>query len=486
MSAAESGWRPRLLGWLDRRAGWRGLMHEALDERVPGGSRWAYVFGSGLLFILVNQIVTGVCLAFYYVPSADHAHATVGYIQKVVWAGRFIRGLHSYGSSVMIVVLALHLAQTFVYGAYKNRRELLWMAGCGLFLLVLGMGFTGYLLPWDRRAYFATAVGTNILSEVPLVGGYLKAFLRAGPDMGTLTLSRFYVLHVFVIPALLFALIAAHVFFFRKAGAAGPPLRAEERDALPTEPFFPMQVLKDFLFGMLMIVVLFVLSALWPVTLGPVASSADSTFVPRPEWYYLPAFQWLKYWSGNGIVLGIIVIPLLLFALLLGIPFLDRSPERRPRRRLLPILGLALVGAGVVGLGFQSAWEDRRDPAVHAKLVAQDSAEEEYNRAPFEPLELTPVGATAAVAVQLSPDAAKGALLFENEGCSGCHGAGGHGAGGLIPLDGFGSQSVATLHDVLRKPLDKMVEGGMEATQLSEPELAQLVAFLREALKDKK
>jgi len=460
-------------------------MHEALDEPVPGGSRWAYVFGSGLLFILVNQIVTGICLAFYYVPSADHAHATVGYMQKVVWGGRFIRGLHAYGSSLMIVLLLLHLAQTFLYGAYKNRRELLWMAGCVLFLLVLGMGFTGYLLPWDRRAYFATAVGTNILAEVPFVGGFLKAFLRAGPDMGTLTLSRFYVLHVFVIPALIFVLIAAHVFFFRQAGAAGPPLRPEEREKLPTEPFFPMQVLKDFLCGMLLILGLFLLSALRPVTLGPIASPADSTYVPRPEWYYLPAFQWLKYWSGSGILVGIVVIPLLLFALLLGIPFLDRSPERRPRRRLLPVLGLALVGVGVVSLGFQSAWEDRRDPAVHAKLAAQEAAEEEYNRAPFEPRELAPAGA-AAVAAKLSPAAAKGALLFENEGCSGCHGASGHGAGGLIPLDGIGSQPAAALQALLRKPQGKMVEGGMEPSRLSDAELAQLVAFLREALKDKK
>jgi ubiquinol-cytochrome c reductase cytochrome b subunit len=176
--------------WLDRRTGLDSLLHHALDEPIPGGAKIAYVFGSGLLFLFLSQVITGVFLAMYYVPSADHAHTTVAYITKEVNGGSFLRSIHGYGSSAIIIVLLLHLTQTFLYGSYKGRRELVWLAGCVLLALMLGMAFTGYLLPWDQKAYFATTVGTNILSEVPWVGNALKKLLRGGTEMGTLTLSR--------------------------------------------------------------------------------------------------------------------------------------------------------------------------------------------------------------------------------------------------------------------------------------------------------
>ena len=143
-------------------------MHEALDEPIPGGARWAYVFGSVLLFLFISQTVTGIFLSLYYAPTADHAHTTVAYIVKEVTGGSFLRSLHAYGSSAVVIVLLLHLTQTFLYGAYKGRREVLWISGCALFGLMLAMAFTGYLLPWDQKAFFATTVGTNMASEVPL------------------------------------------------------------------------------------------------------------------------------------------------------------------------------------------------------------------------------------------------------------------------------------------------------------------------------
>src|SRR6202521_1939884 len=167
-------------GWLNRRTGLDNLLRTALYEPIPGGARFAYIFGSGLLFIFISQIITGVFLALYYVPSADHAHTTVAYITKAVTAGSFLRSLHAYGSSAMVIVLLLHLSQTYIYGAYKGRRELLWLSGCVLLGLVLAMAFTGYLLPWDQRSYFATAVGTNAASEIPLVGESLKRLMRGG------------------------------------------------------------------------------------------------------------------------------------------------------------------------------------------------------------------------------------------------------------------------------------------------------------------
>src|SRR6266849_8568156 len=203
----------RLIRWNEARTGLGSLLHHALDEPIPGGAKLAYVFGSALLFLFLSQIVTGVFLAMYYVPSADHAHTTVSYLAKEVSGGSFLRSIHSYGSSAIVIVLLMHLIQTFMYGSYKGRRELLWVVGCILLALMLGMVFTGYLLPWDQKAYFATTVGTNIFSEVPFVGNALKRLLRGGTEMGTLTLSRFFVLHVFLSPALIFLVVAQHVYF---------------------------------------------------------------------------------------------------------------------------------------------------------------------------------------------------------------------------------------------------------------------------------
>jgi mono/diheme cytochrome c family protein len=212
----------RFYRWFNERTGINGVMHASLDETFPGGARLAYVFGSGLLFIFISQVITGLCLALYYVPSAESAHTSVAYITKQVAAGQFLRSLHYYGSSAMIIVLLLHFLQTFLYGSFKGRRELLWISGALLSFLVLGMGFTGYLLPWDQSAYFATAVGTNIAGEVSFIGQWLTNMLRGGDTLGTLTLSRFYVADVFLIPGMNFVFIGLHIALFRKAGAAGP------------------------------------------------------------------------------------------------------------------------------------------------------------------------------------------------------------------------------------------------------------------------
>src|SRR5215469_336428 len=331
--AIPSVQRSGIRGWLERRIGLDALLRTALDEPIPGGARFAYVFGSGLLFIFVSQIITGVFLALYYVPSADHAHTTVAYITKAVTAGSFLRSLHSYGASAMVLVLLLHLSQTFIYGSYKGRREILWLSGCVLFALVLGMAFTGYLLPWDQRAYFATAVGTNAASEVPGIGESLTRMMRGGSEMGTLTISRFFVAHVFLIPACIFALVASHIFLFRKAGSAGPVNEDPLVPKLKTELFYPRQVLMDLALTALLIVALGFLSFFAPVELGPPANPSDAQYVPRPEWYYLPIFQWLKYWHGSAAILGVLVIPLLVALAVVAVPFLDRSVERRPWKR---------------------------------------------------------------------------------------------------------------------------------------------------------
>ena len=230
-----------------------------------------------------------------------------------------------------------------------------------LSLLVLGMGFTGYLLPWDQKAYFATAVGTNIVGQIPLLGNWLTRLLRGGDTIGTLTLSRFYVAHVFLIPAAVFAFIAAHIFLFRKAGAAGPINEDPVHPKLAPEGFYPRQVLMDMALALLLMVGLGFLSYFHPAGLGPIANPADTQFLPRPEWYYLPMFEWLKYWEGPKVVFAVVVIPGLLAMLFFLIPFLDRKLERRPWRRPIPVLAVAIVMIGIIYFGVKSEWDDRHD-----------------------------------------------------------------------------------------------------------------------------
>src|SRR6266498_1021309 len=182
----------RIYDWLDERTNLRGLLRGALDEPIRGGARWAYVFGSTLLFLFGLQAVTGIFLAMYYVPSADHAHASVAYIQKAVAGGALIRGLHYYGASAMIILVVAHLTQTLLYGAYKGKREMLWIVGGVMLLIVLGFAFTGYLLPWDQAAFFGTKVGTSIAGEIPVVGPVQQRIMLGGTELTTLTLSRFF------------------------------------------------------------------------------------------------------------------------------------------------------------------------------------------------------------------------------------------------------------------------------------------------------
>jgi len=473
---------PGLRGWLNRRTGLDTLLRTALYEPIPGGARLAYVFGSALLFIFISQVITGIFLALYYVPSADHAHTTVAYITKAVTAGSFLRSLHAYGSSSMVIVLLLHLSQTYIYGAYKGRRELLWLSGCLLFALILGMAFTGYLLPWDQRSYFATAVGTNAASEVPLIGESLKRMMRGGTEMGTLTISRFFVAHVFLIPACIFALVASHIFLFRKAGAAGPVNEHPYDPKLKPELFYPRQVLMDLSLTALLIIGLGLLCFFVPIQLGPPANPADAQYVPRPEWYYLPIFQWLKYWHGSASVIGILVIPTVLVVAIIALPFLDRGIERRPWKRPVAMGAYAFVLFVLVGLGLRSQYVDKHDPGVAQQLAKQKTEEGEYMHKPFEP-ELSSASLAAANAALADPLAAKGKTIFEAQSCNACHGDGGVGTAAAPALVGIAAKfSPEQIAQLVKNPNTKMTAGGMPPIDLPPDDLKALIAYV-ESLK---
>lgn len=468
--------------WLNHRTGLDAVLKTALYEPIPGGARFAYIFGSGLLFIFISQVITGVFLALYYVPSADHAHTTVAYITKAVTAGSFLRSLHAYGSSAMVVVLLLHLSQTYIYGAYKGKREILWLSGCVLFVLILGMAFTGYLLPWDQRAYFATAVGTNAASEIPGIGESLTRMMRGGSEMGTLTISRFFVAHVFLIPACILALVASHIFLFRKAGAAGPVNEDPIKPKLKPELFYPRQVLMDLSLTSLLIIGLGLLSFFMPMQLGPAANPSDAQYVPRPEWYYLPIFQWLKYWHGAASVIGILIIPTVLALAIIALPFLDRSIERRPWKRPVAMGAYLFVMIVLIGLGLRSQYADKHDTGVAQQLAKQKSEEQEYMSKPFEP-ELSSASLAAANTALADPIAAKGKTIFELQSCNACHGDGGAGTAAAPALVGLSNTlSADQVAELFKHPTAKMTSGGMPPIDLPPNDLNALIAYV-ESLK---
>ncbi len=467
-----------LFSWFDRRTGLDGMLRETLDEPIPGGARFAYVFGSALIFIFLSQVITGVFLALYYVPSADHAHTTVAYITKAVTSGSFLRSIHAYGSSAMVILLLLHVTQTFLYGSYKGRRELLWLSGCGLFGLVLCMAFTGYLLPWDQKAYFATAVGTNIAGEVPFIGSWLKSLLRGGADMGTLTLSRFFVAHVMVVPAIIFSFIAMHVYLFRKAGAAGPITEDPIAPKLPAEPFYPKQVMVDAAFALVIILALALLSQYSPFELGPKANPADAHYLPRPEWYYIPIFQWLKYWPGSLSFLGVVVVPSLVAFFFASLPFLDKRMERRPWKRPFAVGCYVFIFLALFGLGGLSYRADHADAGYDAQLIAQGKATEEFMKQPFEAEVVGGVAATASSAA-VDPLVAQGSKIFSAKFCNACHGAGGSGGPAAPALKGIHNKLDADhLTTLLNAPTAKMSAAGMRPVDLPAADMKALVAYL--------
>ncbi len=225
-----------VVGWVDERTSLSGGARWMMFRKVPKGTNWFYTLGSATMFAFLNQAVTGVFLAMFYDPSATNAYESTRYITNDAFLGEFVRGMHKWGSSVMVILVFLHMARTFFFGAYKYPRELNWIIGVVLLILTMVMSFTGYLLPFDQRSYWATIVGVNINGTGPLVGPYLSDFLRAGPEFGATTLSRFYSIHMLLVPGLIAALIGFHLYLVAKLGTTAPPwLKAETERELREE-----------------------------------------------------------------------------------------------------------------------------------------------------------------------------------------------------------------------------------------------------------
>jgi menaquinol-cytochrome c reductase cytochrome b subunit len=232
-NGAEAG--AGVLGYLDERTGASPFLRGFLFRKVPKGTNWFYTLGSATMFAFVSQAVTGVFLAMYYEPDPSRAYTSAAHITNEVFLGELVRGMHRWGATVMIVLLFLHMGRTFVFGAYKYPRELNWVIGVVLTVLTLMMGLTGYLLPFDQRSFWATVVGVNINASGPIMGPYLADFMRGGAEFGATTLTRFYALHMLLIPGLIGALIGAHLYLVAKLGTSAPPWLKAEKKSLQRE-----------------------------------------------------------------------------------------------------------------------------------------------------------------------------------------------------------------------------------------------------------
>ncbi len=231
--AAEAG--ITVVDWIDERTSLSGGVRWMLFRKVPKGTNWFYTLGSAAMFAFLSQAVTGVFLAMYYDPSPTRAYESIRFITNEAFLGEFVRWMHKWGSTVMVILVFLHMGRTFFFGAYKYPRELNWVIGVVLLIMTMTMSFTGYLLPFDQRSYWATSVGVNINGTGPLIGPYLSDFLRAGPEFGATTLSRFYAIHMMLVPGLIAALIGAHLYLVAKLGTTAPPWIKAKPDERLTE-----------------------------------------------------------------------------------------------------------------------------------------------------------------------------------------------------------------------------------------------------------
>ncbi len=327
----------RFLAWLEERAGLSVFLELGRKKRVPRHRHavWYYL-GGMTLFLFTVQVGTGILLLLYYRPSADEAFESVQFIMTKVSFGWLIRSIHSWAANLLIFVLFIHMFSVYFMKAYRRPRELTWVSGVLLLFLMMGFGFSGYLLPWNKLAFFATQVGTEVAGAVPIVGDFTLRFLRGGNQVTGGTLTRFYGMHVAVLPAITTVVLAGHLFLVQRHGLSVPP----GVDSNESMPFVPSFLLRDCIGWCLALGCLAVLAAVFPWELGEKADPfAPAPAGIRPEWYFCWMFQVLKMLPGHvlgmeGELLGILGISLAGLASLL-VPFLDRSPRKGNRVSLL-------------------------------------------------------------------------------------------------------------------------------------------------------
>jgi ubiquinol-cytochrome c reductase cytochrome b subunit len=454
----------RAWAWFDDRIGWSEAIYPIIVHPVPRVNWW-YVLGSATLIAFIIQVITGVALAFTYVPAPNAAYESLDFITNRAIFGNVVRGIHYWGSSAMVVLAFAHMAHVFLIGAFKFPREVNWLSGVILLGMTMAMAFTGQLLRWNQDAYWAVSLMASMASRVPLIGDTLVDVIIAGQTVGGATLTRFYATHVFLIPAAMFVLVGMHLYLVVKHGVsempkAGKPVdprtyRQEYQEELHRDgiPFWPDFAWKDVVFALVCGSVVLLLSIVFGAPhLGPRADPTLLEAHPKPDWYFLWLFSLLSYAPPALESLVIVGLPLLLGLLLLAVPFISPYGERSHTRRpwAVAIVGFTTIAlAALIYQGALSPWA----PELHAELPPAEVA-------------------------HLSGPAARGAVLFEEKACLACHAIGDEGGGRGPALTGIGDRLT---RDQL---VWRILYGGRNmpayGQTLTPDELDALVAFLVE------
>jgi ubiquinol-cytochrome c reductase cytochrome b subunit len=438
---------------LDHRTGLHTGLRKFLYEEIPASSGWHQVFGSVALFLILIQFFTGAMLAFNYAPTPGDAYSSLRYILTEVTAGSLMRGLHHWGASMLIVIVVLHMVQVFLWGAYKKPREGTWIVGSILLLLTLAYGLTGYLLPWDNRAYWGTVVTTRIGAGVPLVGPYVSRLLASTGDIGVVTFARFYGLHVLLLPPATMLLIGLHVYLVRRHGVAPAPGDEEK----PKKSFFPEQVFKDTVAVFIAFAILFLMAAMIRVPLERMADPTDIGYTPRPEWYFLFLFETLEVLKGVPDVVGTVVLPTIAILALILTPFIDRSRLTRVRQRTL---AFGVVFLAALGWGSLTALAVKGTPPPSMAEQIDFSGPTQW--------------------MQLAPAEMAGISYFRTQNCSMCHNVTGD-----TPKRGPNLLDTARRHDAawlmthFQNPAAVSPNPAMKPVNLSDAELKDLVALMQ-------
>jgi ubiquinol-cytochrome c reductase cytochrome b subunit len=399
----------RVWDWVDDRTGLPEMIGKTAKHLVPPDAKWWYVFGTATLCAFMVQVVSGIALAFAYIPSANEAYSTLHFISDQAPFGHFLRGLHYYGASAMVLMVGLHMAQVFLAGSYKFPRELNWATGVLLLAFTLAMGFTGQLLRGDQNAVWTVVVGAEQAGRVPFIGQWLAHFIMGGETVGGATFTRFFAIHVFIMPGFIFAFVGLHLWLVLRHGISEPPkagkpvdpktYRQEYKELIEKKgkPFWPDAAWRDVVFCVAMIAVIAVLALVSGAPqLGkpPDPSIIDAT--PRPDWYFMWYFAVLALLPHGTEQYLLVYGPLLVGIILIALPFFFNRGERSPWRRPWAIAIVLMTLVMIVTLwikGAKSPWS----PNFKA-----------------QPLSASVVGATNGPVFV-------GAQLFHDKGCLNCH-----------------------------------------------------------------
>ncbi len=459
----------RIALWIDKRLHLSELFAATAGHPVPASSAsWFYVFGSGTLLCFVIQIITGICLGFVYAPTASDAYASLDYLNYELTLGWLLRAMHYWGSNFMVAIMSAHMAQVFLFGAFKYPRELTWISGVALLFCTLGMSFTGQVLRFDQDAYWGLGIGAAVTGRVPLIGANLVNWMLGGPIIAGGTLSRFYTLHVFIIPGLLIAVVSLHLRLVLTKGINEYPTPGnlvekgvydEEYKALLKKegvPFFPNVIGKDLIFaGLVTLGIL--LCALYFGPKGPLGAP-DPTLVdttPRPDFFFLSLFAALALLPDYLETPIILTAPIVLIVILIALPFISGTGEKSVRRRPVAALSVIVVLLALVTLaylGVRSPW------SPHMNAWSGNAMPEKFVKG-RSPLEL------------------RGAAALQNKQCRNCHSLGREGGQRGPALDNVATR--LTGDQLVRQ----VIQGGgnMPAygRNLSPAEVTAMVAFMR-------